>query len=227
MKHLLVTVTIVFAMAITSKSADAAIFDLQPGEYIFAGYSLQTPECYYRVTLQTDGNLVIYDPYGRAMWASGTNGSGAAYATMQTDGNFVLYRWDGSAVWATGTNGWGGSQLKMQSDGNLVVYWGSWAIWASGYLGNPGLGTSNCPATRTTGTNWDIDRPGGDYTNYLLLYPKPLWCAYYCAEDSRCKTYAYVPPGYQGPTARCYLKDSVPPARYAPGFLSGVVDNGR
>jgi hypothetical protein len=60
------------------------------------------------VTLQTDGNLVVYTSANMAVWASSTEeqcgGSGYnCVLDVQNDGNVVIYRTNGSAVWATGT----------------------------------------------------------------------------------------------------------------------------
>ena len=76
--------------------------------------------------MQTDGNLVLYQRGGRALWATNTVGSMAVMAVMQRDGNFVSYRGLSSnvldAVWATGTVNQRGAFLQIQNDGNLVVY---------------------------------------------------------------------------------------------------------
>lgn len=105
--------------------------DLQPSRKLYAGQMLQTANRKYKVVLQSDGNLVIYSP-NRAIWASGTVGSGAAFLVMQPDGNLVLYNNSSKAVWNSGTSGRGLSYLIMQSDGNLVVYNGSGrATWNS------------------------------------------------------------------------------------------------
>ncbi|XP_002973748.2 mannose-specific lectin [Selaginella moellendorffii] len=53
--------------------------------------------CY--LTLQPDGNLVVYDGNRRALWASGTDRSGGNTLRVQDDGNVVLYR----PVWSTNT----------------------------------------------------------------------------------------------------------------------------
>lgn len=74
------------------------------------------------LTLQQDGNLVIYDPGGAALWASHTNGKPVTSALMQTDGNFVLYDNDMRPYWSTHTDKNPGAYLLFQSDGNLVVY---------------------------------------------------------------------------------------------------------
>jgi hypothetical protein len=86
----------------------------------------------YFLIMQNDSNLVMYDNQNQAIWATGTNGSGATYAIMQTDGNLVLYRNDNSPVWASNTDGHPNSILVLQDDRNLVIYDDGNPIWASG-----------------------------------------------------------------------------------------------
>jgi len=96
----------------------------------------------YALIFQGDGNLVVYAPGGRAIWA--TNRFSATKLVMQSDGNLVLYDAASRAVWSSGTAGQGRSQLIMQADGNLVVRRADGKpTWASGTdggrnrLGNP------------------------------------------------------------------------------------------
>jgi hypothetical protein len=42
--------------------------------------------------MQADGNLVLYTPGGKAVWASSTSGSPGSYLIAQNDGNVVIYR---------------------------------------------------------------------------------------------------------------------------------------
>ena len=55
--------------------------------------------------MQTDGNLVIYDQYDRAVWNTGTftRGQKPHRLIMQSDGNLVLYDANWVATWNTGT----------------------------------------------------------------------------------------------------------------------------
>jgi hypothetical protein len=53
--------------------------------------------------MQTDGNLVIYDPGGHALWASGTSQYAGSHLLVQDDGNVVIYRPNNTPVWATNT----------------------------------------------------------------------------------------------------------------------------
>lgn len=75
----------------------------------------------YKFAFQQDGNLVLYTPQGRAIWATGTNGTAANMLALQTDGNVVLYA-NSKPVWATDTAGNPGAYLAIQTDGNVVVY---------------------------------------------------------------------------------------------------------
>jgi len=73
----------------------------------------------YRLVMQTDGNLVVYNSKNKPLWASGTVGR-ATNVVMQSDGNLVLY--NGNApVWSSRTAGKGRSRVVMQHDGNLVI----------------------------------------------------------------------------------------------------------
>jgi hypothetical protein len=88
----------------------------------------------YILTLQTDGNLVLYRLIGNppplapgltisveALWATGTSDSGDTFV-VQKDGNLVVYNSAGSPIWASNTNGTNSEGLFVQNDGNLVLY---------------------------------------------------------------------------------------------------------
>jgi hypothetical protein len=98
--------------------------ELSVNQSLEPGQSLVSSNERYRLILQGDGNLVLYSPT-RAIWSSGTVGTGAAKLIMQTDGNLVLYRANWTPVWSTNSGGQG-SKLVLQTDGNLVVYNSSW-----------------------------------------------------------------------------------------------------
>lgn len=75
----------------------------------------------YEVRFQNDGNLVVYNREGRAIWASNTDGRGATQFSIQGDGNAVIYAGH-NPVWSTGTDGHWGAFLAIQEDGNVVLY---------------------------------------------------------------------------------------------------------
>lgn len=56
----------------------------------------------YRLVMQGDGNLVVYNPGGRPLWSSGTKGGNRFI--MQGDGNLVMYNSSNKAIWSSGTN---------------------------------------------------------------------------------------------------------------------------
>jgi hypothetical protein len=68
----------------------------------------------------------------------------------------------------------------------------------------------------------DVDRPGSDFANFDLPEARPHLCKEACMRDSRCLAFTYVNPGVQGPNARCWLKNSVPPATQNACCVSGV-----
>jgi hypothetical protein len=102
-----------------------------------------------RLTMQTDGNLVLYDQNGRALWNTKTYGNPGAYFVMQDDGNNVVYSSTNTALWNSKTRENPGLlnyvsptlfdrqflhvgqeletpdrkfKLILQDDGNLVLY---------------------------------------------------------------------------------------------------------
>jgi hypothetical protein len=54
--------------------------------------------------LQHDGNLVIYDAQGNALWSSDTWQHAGSRLVVQSDGNVVIYAPAGPPVWATNTD---------------------------------------------------------------------------------------------------------------------------
>lgn len=54
----------------------------------------------WRITMQTDGDLVLYDYDNYVIWRTGTAGKGKNNrVTMQADGNLVMYDERGTAIW--------------------------------------------------------------------------------------------------------------------------------
>ncbi len=101
------------------------------------GMSVRSTDGRYVFAMQTDGNLVLYGPSGRALWATSWLRSGWSsqqYVVFQGDGNLVTYSNNGP-IWWTGTSGRGANQFIVQGDGNLVVYSPSGPLWASNTAG--------------------------------------------------------------------------------------------
>lgn len=101
---------------------------------LMADGTLKSENGEYRMTMQGDGNLVLYkgdDP----LWASGTNGENGAHCVFQKDGHFLIYRLNehgqvstnpDDCIWKTGICGdpceYHGGWVCMQDDGNFVQY---------------------------------------------------------------------------------------------------------
>ena len=88
--------------------APAAPSMLFVGQQLNQNQYISSPSGRYRLYMQNDGNLVLYEVFKGNLypaWASNTAGSGAVRAVMQSDGNFVLYTANNRAVWATNTAG--------------------------------------------------------------------------------------------------------------------------
>ena len=97
---------------------------LQPSQFLLPGWTIWSADGRYKMTLQYDGNLVLYRAGrgGVALWSSMTNGLPIEIAIMQSDGNLVLYDYSKTPRWASWTNGNPGAYLALQCDGNVVIY---------------------------------------------------------------------------------------------------------
>jgi hypothetical protein len=73
-----------------------------------------------------------------------------------------------------------------------------------------------------SGFEMNIDRPGYDFANFDLPQANPALCRDACMNNGTCLAFTYVNPGVQGPNARCWLKNSVPPATQNACCVSGV-----
>jgi hypothetical protein len=53
--------------------------------------------------MQNDGNLVVYNGGGSAVFHTWTFGNPGAFLVVQVDGNMVIYSAGGPALWDSGT----------------------------------------------------------------------------------------------------------------------------
>jgi hypothetical protein len=97
---------------------------------LFPGQVIKSVNGVYTLTLQYDGNLVLYNNRGQGVWGSGTNSG--AFLVQQSDGNLVLYNNRGQGVWGSSRSGNGiPITTYVQDDGNIVTYTPYSAIWGS------------------------------------------------------------------------------------------------
>lgn len=103
---------------------------------LYAGESIESSDRRFRLTMQSDGNAVVYNQAGTACWSTKTNGYPGARAVLQSDGNFVVYSSGGAALFNTSTFGNPGAFMRMQKDGNLVIYAsnGTTPLWATSWV---------------------------------------------------------------------------------------------
>lgn len=117
---------------------------MRSGDVLRPGWSIYAPNEKFRLTMQADGNLVLRDGAGKALWASATQGHPGAYAVLKHDGNLVVYPPVGAALWSTKTYKDTGARLYLKKDGNLVLDKGSTAVWSTNTY-NQGSGGSLAP----------------------------------------------------------------------------------
>lgn len=75
----------------------------------------------------------------------------------------------------------------------------------------------------SAGMEIDTDRPGSDFRNFALQQDDPVLCRDACRETAGCVAWTFVRPGWQGPSARCWLKHVAPQPRPHTCCISGVV----
>merc|ERR1711998_251166 len=98
------------------------------------GY-LISPNGEFKMLMQGDGNLVLYNADMQPLWATGTNGEYGTHCIFQKDGHFVLYKLTpegnvstdpADCVFHTDIFGdpetFHGGWCQMQDDGNFVQY---------------------------------------------------------------------------------------------------------
>lgn len=92
------------------------------GQLLTANQMLVSPAGLYRLLMQADGNLVLYNQFNQAVWQLGTAGYPGAFLTFQPDGNLVLRRADGFPLTYTGTNGTASDRFVVEDDSDVMIY---------------------------------------------------------------------------------------------------------
>jgi len=106
---------------------------LTGGHTLADGQSLPSCNGVYKLGLQDDGNLVLYNNASTAVWYTATMNENplVVKATMLSDGNFVLSNSAGTSVWDTGTSS-SGAYLDVGNDGYVRIYSASGSVlWTS------------------------------------------------------------------------------------------------
>lgn len=70
---------------------------------------------------------------------------------------------------------------------------------------------------------WNIERPGYDFTHFSLPVANPSLCKKRCMYNPKCKAWTYVKPHtFQGQRPQCWLKYAVPKAVHNKHCISGI-----
>jgi hypothetical protein len=97
------------------------------------GQWLASSDGRYKLHMQTDGNLVLYNAAGTAIWATNRTGS---HLKLHSGGCLAEVDYALSWIWtAANSCNSGANRLVVQSDGNLVLYSPTRAVWASNTVG--------------------------------------------------------------------------------------------
>lgn len=91
-------------------------------------------------------------------------------------------------------------------------------------VSNPGMVSWVKPASTTPNTLIEnqTDRPGCDYKDVDMPTGNAETCREQCNNEDECKSYSYVRAGVQGTSAKCWLKNCVPPKTFSYDTASGV-----
>jgi hypothetical protein len=124
----------------------SACGEVKAGEGLAPGETVSACGGCFSVTMQSDGNLVLYKKAGGALWSSATAGSTGYTLDMASGGDLTLWSKEGCPLWSTNTGGHTGSKFAVQDDGNLVVYDATnHPIWASSTVSCQGGCNCNPP----------------------------------------------------------------------------------
>jgi hypothetical protein len=144
------TATQTFAVSVASQLDPLT---LNPGQ------AITSPNHQYLLTLQTDGDFVLYGPSQNQLWSAGTRGQGSVQAVMQADGDLVVDG-PGGPLWSAGTSGSYGATLSLEDDGTLSIVLGDQTITT---LYSPSSGDGQVTFTKTN--DW-----GTGFTGDLALF---------------------------------------------------------
>ena len=80
--------------------------DFRPHNAFWSSQSQGKGVAPFRLAMQKDGNLVLYDSRDTPTWSTNTHGSGSGRdrLVIQDDRNIVLYRDGTTARWSSATN---------------------------------------------------------------------------------------------------------------------------
>jgi hypothetical protein len=100
------------------------------------------------------------------------------------------------------------------------------ALWSAFFAIFLGVGSALSATAASAGVEGDmelgVDRPGSDYSSFVLPDGDPGACAAACAADGRCVAWTFVKPGIQAQQAMCWLKSAAPATASNGCCISGI-----
>jgi hypothetical protein len=172
------------ALALAAPSVAAASDRLLAGQSLSDGQALTSADGQYELTMQSDGNLVLYMVNGNAglmpLWAAGTKGNSGDRVVLQNNGNLAVYNATNQVLWSSNTSNPGCTNLLLQDDGNLVLDNAAHAIWATNTVQNtlrPGEQLTEGEAIYSTDERYKLSMQSD---GNLVLYGPPgaLWASH-------------------------------------------------
>jgi CspA family cold shock protein len=130
MKNLMLIVGALMLFGLVAKAQPARVD--KPTEWKPNTTVLVSPNQQYRLSYQSDGNLVVYDKSNKPLWNSQTNGKTPNKLVFQADGNLVLYGANNAVHWAAYCHNKGGKSLRLNDQGSLSVWSDNNYIWNTG-----------------------------------------------------------------------------------------------
>ncbi len=124
---------------------------LVSNEVLGAGQSIQSANGEFTLSMQNDGNLVVYGPFNGTdtiYWASGTNGSGANRAILNPNGSLEMFDAGDNLDYSTssGATTTVNPQLRLEDNGQVVIYrHDGQRVWESTLDNRSGGGTVLTP----------------------------------------------------------------------------------
>ncbi|XP_020102021.1 mannose-specific lectin 3-like [Ananas comosus] len=115
----LLTLSTIFLLLPPYTTADYVLYN---GEVLMAGQNLTNG--YYRLTMQPNCDLVLYDNYDTPIWQTNTAGGGQnCYVTLKPNGEMVVRRDVHYTLWSSASKSKKGKYaLVLNSNGRLGIY---------------------------------------------------------------------------------------------------------
>jgi hypothetical protein len=94
---------------------------LSKNEEINVGDCIMSLNKEYKLCMQHDGNLVLYNSKNKAIWSSETNGLPIKKCVLQADNKLTLIDDNNNIKWQSKSNSKSSSYLLLNNDGSLVI----------------------------------------------------------------------------------------------------------